>query len=265
MINKIVTAIILLIITISAGVGSWSCSSKSYSGPIESISLGVVGVSETEGLMYIASGMNFFRDNGLDVTVKDNYSSGVEALNGLLKNEIDIGTAAEYGVVQNAFTNSNISIVVSKDKTLDFSLNALRDHGIQDIADLEGKRIGFSPKTIQAFYLARFLQLQGVRLQDVNMVDVSAPQVLDALQKGYVDAVVTTGVNTYRIKQQFADTVVTWLIQGSQPSFSVYVARNEWITQHRETIERVLKSLSQAQDYLANNPVKALSLYTKTS
>jgi NitT/TauT family transport system substrate-binding protein len=257
------TIIFVSIAAIVVSAFGLSCSHKGYSGPVESISIGVVGVSETDGLMYIASDMNFFTDNGLNVTVKGTYSTGVEALNSLMKNEIDIGTAAEYGVVRNAFTHSNISIVVSKDKTVDFSLHALKDHGIQDIADLKGKSIGFSPNTIQAFYVARFLQLNGISLRDVNTVDVSDPQSLDALQKGYVDAVVSTGANTYRIEQQLADTVVTWSIQSSQPSFSVYVARNEWITQHPEIIKRVLKSLSQAQDYLIKNPVKALALLQK--
>ena len=261
--NKYIFVILgVVIVVLGSAFILWPRLYKGYSGKMESITFGVVP-SEGHALLYIAQDQHFFTNNGLRVVVKSDFFSGVDALNGLLSNEIDIADSAEYAVVKRAFEKSKVSIVATVDKEFGFTLNARKDRGIENIADLKGKRIGLICKAVQSFHLERFLSLHGVNVGDVNLVDMEPPQTVDALRDGFVDAVVSYGSVTYEIQRKLAGNLVRWSIQSGQPSFGVYVCRNEWIAQHPELVDRFLKSLAQAEDYLIRNPASYKNVLRK--
>ena len=61
------------------------------------------------------------------------------------------------------------------------------------MSDLKGKRIGLPRQTSAEFYLGRYLQLNGINLDDVTLIDLKPTQVEESLTKGDVDAVLDLG------------------------------------------------------------------------
>lgn len=243
---------VVLGVLLVAALSSRACSRQDPSGKMESINFGAIP-SGSAVLVYIAQEQGFFKANGLGVTVND-YATGVATIDALLKGEVDIAWAAEFPVVRRAFAKEKISIIASTSRFSDQYLFGRKDRRIENISDLKGKTIGIPRNTIVEFYLARFLELNGMNIQDVSLADVPPPQAMDAITSGSIDGVVTWEPYSSQIEAGLSGKVAAWPVQSSQPGYGVIISRNDWISSYPEIISRFLKSLAQAEDYLIRNP-----------
>jgi ABC-type nitrate/sulfonate/bicarbonate transport system substrate-binding protein len=241
-----------LVLAFSGILAVLSCLPLGCSGETETITYGAIP-SGSAALVYIAQDRGFFRDDGLNVTVKD-YPTGVATTDALLAGEVDVAFAAEFPMLSRAFAGEEISIFFVSSRFSDQYLFGLKDRGINGVSDLEGKTIGAPLKTIAEFYLARFLELNGIDIEDVSLVNVLPPQSVEAISGGEVDGVVTWEPYTSRIIEQMADSTMAWSIQSSQAGFGANIGRNEWLRGHPELVQRFLKSLMRAEDFLVHNP-----------
>jgi ABC-type nitrate/sulfonate/bicarbonate transport system substrate-binding protein len=259
--NKITTIIILLITTISLGVGSWSCAPKGYSGKPESVTLGGL-TTDADIMFFIAEDQHYFSENGINFTFKT-YDTGVQTIADLLNNKLDIAGSTEYPLITNALAKENISIITNIDKSFVLDLIGLTDKGIKNVADIKGKRIGLPLGTINQFYLGRFLELNGMDIQDVSLVNQSPGQAVDALTNGSVGAVVTREPYETQIRKQYPNGIVSWSVQSSQAVYSVLICRNDWIKQNPDLVKRFMNSLAQAERYIAQHPTEAKAILQK--
>ncbi len=167
----------------------------------------------------IADEQHFFADNGLNVTIK-NYATGSDAVDNLLKGDNDIAVATEFIIVKNAFKNENIigigSIARSENNYL---IIGRIDRGVENVSDLKGKKIGVPIETIGDFYLGRFLELHGISLRDVTIVDVRPEQSVDAIGNGTVDAILIWKPFTDIIINQLGTNGVGWPAESGQLAY----------------------------------------------
>lgn len=228
---------------------------------VKSIAFGAIP-SGSAALIYIARDQGFFSANGISVEVKD-YPTGVGTTDALLKGDVDIAWAAEFPLVHRAFAGEKISIIAALSRFSDQVLFCRKDHGILDYPDLRAKKIGIPRNTIVEFYLARFLELNGINTGDLSLVNVLPPQSMEAIMSGSVDGVVTWEPYSSRIKAQLAGKIVAWPVQSSQPGYGVIICRNDWIKGHPEVMKRFLEALARAEDYLIRHPEASKDIVKK--
>ncbi|MBI2857690.1 MAG: NrtA/SsuA/CpmA family ABC transporter substrate-binding protein [Chloroflexi bacterium] len=214
---------------------------------------------ESSALLYVAEDQGFFARNGLAVTTRQ-YDTGLASLEGLIRGEVDMGTPAEYALVGKAFAREKVSAIASIDKVQYFYLIGRKDRGIASVADLRGKRIGVVRKTTAEFYLGRYLQLNGVGIDQVAMIDLNVTRSADAIANGEVDAVISRPPYASIIEQRLGANGVTWPAQSSQPLYAIIVARNDWLTRHPEAVTSLLKSLAMAEQYVLANPNPSMAI-----
>ena len=263
--GKIVIAVMAVIFTISfAGLAELSLpnSQTTYLGIHEPVTIGTQRV-ESAALIYIAEDRGFFTGNGLYVTIMDDHVSGAEAIKGMEKGVVDISVSAEYPLVVEAFKKENISIIGCVDKYEGTYLVACKDLGIENATDLKGKRIGFARGTEAEFYLGRYLELHGMSLQDVALVNDDPSHSADALANGSVDAFVVEYDLICPIKERLGDNMMIWPQQNRQLAFAVMACRNDWMANHPELINRFLISLDQAEEYAIVHPKIAKAIVQK--
>lgn len=254
--------LLTVIVVIFAIVGSSVLYLKlqgNYQGTVESITVGNAQSFECDTLVYIAQDQGFFANYGLRVAVK-NYTSGAVAVNDLMKGEVDIAATAEFPLVRRALQGDNVSALCCIGK---FELQALigrKDHGIESVSDLVGKTIGVPLGTVSEFYVGRFLELNGISRRDVTFVNVDPAESVDAIVNGSVDALIIWQPYAYSAVEQLGDGAVVWSVQSSQRVYIVEVARNEWIAQHSDLVNRFLRALAQAEDYYTHNSAQATAL-----
>jgi len=107
------------------------------------------------------------------------------------------------------------------------------------------------------------LELNGMRIQQVTMVDTKASDPAGTIAGGNVDAVVTWEPHVTQIRQQMGNGVITWPIQSGQVSFWSVASTPGWIKQHPDLLRRFLKSLAQAEEYIIQHPVEAKKILQK--
>jgi NitT/TauT family transport system substrate-binding protein len=252
--------IILVLALGLMGASLLSCSSGGYSGPVESITLGYTP-SEAAGLVYIAEDRGFFTANGVKIIHKY-YDTGVGAMEALLKGEVQIGGMNEVPFIIRAFEKQKISIYASLDKLQYIYLIVHKDRGIQTAADLKGKRIGLPRGTIADFYLGRYLELNGLAVKDVVLVNTPPQSAIEAINSN-LDGVVVWNPFAHQMKQQMANCTAILQVQSNQPAFAVAVARNDWLAAQKERIKRSLKAIAQAEQYVVNHPSEARAIVQK--
>ena len=254
--KKIIISLILILAIASTSLTA-ACQGK-YSGPAQSISIGVT-VSAANVVFFTAESQHYFTNNGINFTL-NTYSTGPSAITDLVNGKIDIAYTSEYPVVTGAFANDNISIVTNISTSYVTNLVGLTNRGITSIADLKGKNIGVPFGTISQFYLGQFLELNGINIGDVTLVNLPVAQDITAFANGSVDAVVTRDPYESQIVQQYPDGTVTWSVQSSQALNDVIVCRNDWIQQNPALLKRFLESLKQSENYIISHPSEAKAI-----
>ena len=258
--KKNIAATAFIALMALAGVGTWffTSSQESYSGPSEPIVLGGL-VSDANTMIFTAEDQHFFAANGINFTFRT-YDTGLATIDDLLKGKVDIAGAAEYPVVAKAFQKDNISIIASTSKSDIVYLVGRIDRGIRNTSDLKGKMIGIPRGTIMEFYLGRLLDLHGMSIRDVTLINLPAGQTADAIANGSVDAVVTWEPYVSQIQEQHANGTVIWSVQSSQAVYGVLVCRNEWIKEHPDLVIKVLNSLAESEGYIVQHPDEAKAI-----
>ena len=249
------TVIAVFILVIAIVLSSYFYFNSQVPSPkkLDSIILGNAQSFECDTLVYIAQEQKYFEQNGLNVTIM-NYTSGMAALNDVLKGKLDIAATAEFPLVVNALKGENISALAGIGKFQLQDLIARKDRGIEEISDLKGKTIGVPLGTISQFYLGRFLELNNLSLQDVTVVNVTPTGAKNAIMNGTVDAVIIWQPYAYDIEDELGNNAIVWSPQSSQALYIVEVANNNWIKENPDIVSRFIKSLAQAETYYDNNP-----------
>ena len=86
----------------------------------------------------------------------------------MLNGEVDVATASEFVVANNAMQNASIYAFGSVSKYLNLYIVARTDKGINSVSDLAGKRIGVALGTGNQFYLGRYLELKRYKPKSSN-------------------------------------------------------------------------------------------------
>jgi NitT/TauT family transport system substrate-binding protein len=219
----------------------------------DSVIIGNAQSFECDTLVYIAQQQNYFQQNHLNVTIA-NYTSGAAAVVDLLAGKLDIAATAEFPLVINAMKGEKISALACIGRFELQDLIARKDRGIKSISDLAGKTIGVPLGTVAQFYLGRFLELNGLSLDEVTTVNVNPANAIDSIVNGTLDAVVIWQPYAYAIENRLGSNAIVWSPQSSQSTFIAEVANNNWIVQNPDISKRFIQSLSQAEDYYNNNP-----------
>ncbi len=245
---------IAIIVVIGISVGGCSQQTEKYTGPVEKITLAAYA-GETGALVYVAEHQGFFEENGLEVTIKD-YGSGKAAADALLAGEADIATSADFVFVSNSFEHTDLRIFGTVATAEVKELVARKDKGITTTDDLIGKKIGVTRRSGAEFLLGVFLTFNGISLQDVELVDLRPPEIVEDILNGDIDAAFTWDPNVYNIKEELGDdNVVSW--SAGQDFYFVLITKEDWIENNPAAAERFMKSVLEAEDYIKDNSEEA--------
>ena len=254
--KKTIIGIIIVGVVVIVGIGLYRSiqkQPKKYTGPVEKITLAAYA-GETGALVYVAEDQGYFKENGLEVTIKD-YKSGKVAADVLMDGEADIATSADFVFVSNSFDRTDLRVFGTVATAEVKELVARKDKGITTIDDLIGKKIGVTKRSGGEFALGRFLIFNALSYKDVELVDLKPSEIVEAVLNGDIDAGFTWDPNVYDIKEELGDNAISW--PGGQDFYFVLLTKEDWIKNNPAAAERFIKSVLEAEDYIKDNSEEA--------
>ncbi|MFA4826150.1 MAG: NrtA/SsuA/CpmA family ABC transporter substrate-binding protein [Methanoregula sp.] len=254
--------IVACVILILAGAWYFSQPPAGFSGTPDQVSIGSTS-DESSALIFVAEDQGYFTKNGLNLTLRK-YPNGAAAIHGMETSDVDISLSAEYPFVVDVLEKKEFLVVGSINKYYGTYVVARKDRGIVNISDLRGKRIAVPGKTIGEFYIARFLDLNGINKQDVTLVDkLPAQSIPEFTGNGSVDALVTRKFVIESKIGPLDGNYTVWPSQNNQATYNIISIRKDWSEGHPDTIRRLLLSLEEAERYSLKNPDEAKAIVRK--
>ncbi len=248
-----VVLLLAIFLTIKAYYGRASIPVP-YSGPVTHLTTALT--EEYGSLVLIANQQGYFRDEGISMTIK-NYTSGSPLMADLLAGKLDCGIASDFAGVLNMFHHEDIRILASAVQYQTFYLIARKDHGITNIPDIKGKRIGVTRVTAGEFFMGQFLTFNDLRPQDITLVNEPPAGLAADLESGKLDGAILFEPNAYPVLQQLGDKAIEWSVQDLQPGNGFLYCNGKLVRDNPAALARFVQALSKAQIYIQKHNAAA--------
>ncbi len=135
---------------------------------------------------------------------------------------------------------------------------------IKTLADLKGKKIGYSVASLQSAYINEYLKSAGLTEKDVTLVNVNF-NLVAALMAGQVDAVIDgyRNVELIQLNLEGHPARAFYPEENGIPIYDelIYVTRNALRNDPR--MGKFVHAVEQATVWLTNHPDEALALFLK--
>ena len=146
------------------------------------------------------------------------------------------------------------------------SLIVLRDGPVKSLADLKGKRIGYSVASFQEAYLSAVLASVGLSAKDVTLVNVNF-NLVTALLSGQVDAALD-GYRNFELTQlelEGRPGIAFYPEEHGVPVYDelIYVTRTALRDDPR--LRRFIDAIEQATIFITNHPDEAKAMFLKSN
>lgn len=137
---------------------------------------------------------------------------------------------------------------------------------VQSLADLKGRKVGYSVSGVEQAVMAAMLRSAGLDLDDIEMVNVNW-SLTPAVMTGQVDAVIGAYRNFELTQMRLAggDGRCFFPEEEGLPSYDelIFVANSE--TLDRDRITRFLAAIERGVQYMVNHPEDAFETFAATA
>lgn len=228
--------------------------------PHEKVVIGVEAAPHSSPV-WIAENKGYFKQEGLNVEIRE-FESGRTALRTMLESDgIDIATAAQTPVITYSFERNDYAVVgnmVYSDD--DVKILVRQDRGVQGPRDLKGKRVGITAGSSGHFFLSLFLNLHKLSLSDVKTVDMEATHLAQALVDGKVDAISTWEPHIYGAQKTLGEKALVLPSSGVYREDFYFVARKDFIKNKPLALRRFLRAIQKSEDFLQKNNGESMDI-----
>lgn len=185
------------------------------------------------------------------------FQSGPLVNEALAAGEADLGYAADLPAIIAKSSGQEIEVVSNVaygEKGL--AVLVPTDSDITSVADLEGKQVAYATGSYAQHLLALLLDQEGLTLDDVESVNLSAGDQVAALEAGEVDAIV---IWEQYISLLTTEGIATVLADGTgiKRGNMVTYALSSYAEEYPEVIEAYIRALDRADEYIEENPAEA--------
>lgn len=212
------------------------------------------GVDPSFAPYYVAREGGFFQRNGLDVTVNTG-PSGSAMIAFLVGNQINSAYGAEQAGVSAHLVDPNV-VAVAEGTALLRWISVL-GRNVASMDELKGKRVGVARGTgSETFWLSVVSKLN-LNPADYTIVNVEAPEMVAALERGNIDAFAVWEPWPTRAMRAIPGTRILVSNETIQIVRNFVYMNKGWAEANQEATQRLMRSLIQAQEFIASNPAEA--------
>ena len=218
------------------------------------------GVDPAFSQFYVAKEGGIFEKNGLDVTINTG-PSGSAMVPFLINNQVQAAYGSDLAGVINHQVDPNIVAVA--DGTYLAKWESVIGRNIDSLEGLKGKKVGVAMGTGAEIFWRRLLAQRKLDPADFKLVNVEAPEMLAALERGDIDGFAVWEPWPTRTLMAVKGSKVLATADGIYNNINFVYMNRGWIEQNRATAEKFIKALCEANDVIENDRPAATKLVAK--
>ncbi|HEX9555333.1 MAG TPA: NrtA/SsuA/CpmA family ABC transporter substrate-binding protein [Reyranella sp.] len=218
------------------------------------------GVDPAFSQFYVAKEAGLFEKNGLDVTINTG-PSGSAMVPFLINNQVQAAYGSDLAGVINHNVDNNVVAVA--DGTYLVKWLSVVGRNVQSLDELKGKRIGIAKGTGSEIFWNHVLAKRNLQAADFKIVDIEAPEMLAATERGDIEGFAVWEPWPTRTLQAVKGTKILQDAEGIYNNINFVYMNRGWIEQNRETAERFMLSLVQANDLIGQDRPAAAKMVAK--
>lgn len=213
--------------------------------------------------IYVAQQQGFFSEEGLEIEIIS-PSETSDGLKLAASDNVDIAISYEPQTIIAAARGLEVVVFGRLIEHPLTTLLFLKDHGIADPSDLEGKKIGYTVPGLMDVLLDAFAQLNGIQQYEAINVGFAIVQSLTA---GKVDAVMGPfkTYETVAMAHKGYEVGYFELEKWGIPDYDelVFLTSKKSMKKHQAKLAAFSSVVNKAIVYLRQNPEEALQAYFK--
>jgi NitT/TauT family transport system substrate-binding protein len=239
-----------------------SLAANAFEGHAQTLTRMVIatGVDPAFSQFYVAKEAGLFEKNGLDVTINTG-PSGSAMVPFLINNQVQAAYGSDLAGVINHNVDDNIVAVA--DGTYLVKWLSVVGRNVASLDDLKGKKIGIAKGTGSEIFWARVLAKKNLQAADFKIVDVEAPEMLAATERGDIDGFAVWEPWPTRTLQAVKGTKILQDAEGIYNNINFVYMNRGWVEQNRATAEKFMRALVQANDLIGSDRPAAARMVAK--
>jgi len=209
-------------------------------------------------VIHIAQKTAAWKAAGLDLETID-FPSGRAAMQALLAGSADFATATDTPVVFAALRGLKPVVLASYSRySLDMKVTVRKDRDIDPAtpASLKGKRIGTLLGTSGQYMLDRYLEMAGLKMADIEVINMKPADLVTAAATGELDGFAWTSRAARLAAKQSNGNTTTMNQDGFEKYFQSHqlLLTNETVVKERpEVLKPAVQAILAAEDYMTKN------------
>jgi len=173
--------------------------------------------------------------------------------------EIDMGVMGDLPAFVGRSSGIKYTIVSVSDMAKSQALLTNPKSGIQNVADLKGKKVAATKNTSGHELLAALLEREGMTLNDIIFINMSAADLSQALIKGDIDAAVIWEPSVTRLE----DSGMKLIMDGAFcPNYNVLLAGDDFLRNNPAAAAAVQKAFNRGNEFMKQNMDECLKMLT---
>lgn len=212
-------------------------------------------------LPIIAQEKGLFAKEGLKVELKA-YAIGRDAMEAMLAGACDVATTADTPVADYGVSRDDLRVItgIAKSDCLN-CIVAARESGIHKVTDLKGRVIGVTKGTAPHFFLDLVLNKNRMTERDIKLQFMKGDELNRAIADRKLDAIVTTDMNGYRLKESLGDKVTLMAEPGIAMNYGYLTVLDPTLEKRKGDLKRMLLALKSAERIVEDKPEEAKQLF----
>lgn len=215
----------------------------------------------------IADQQGFFKEEfGEEVEVQLSvFASGPPIIEAFTAGQVDFCFVGDQPAIQGIANGLDIKILASYASTeAGNALIATPKSGIKTLADIKGKKIGYTVGSVGHQLLLKFLSSQNLTETDAELLNLSLADMYASLQAGTIDAAITW--EPY-ITNSVSEGIATLIQDGTGYKYNVNViaGSSEFVSQNPDITARLLKVFDKAAVWADEHPDESLKIIGEAS
>jgi len=258
--------IFVLILIAGVIIGSyywWNQRQKEKPKSLQKITFATVP-SMVEVTSHIAYHNKYFEDEGLDVDLVFT-PSGNMSLERLLNGEFDFATVTGTPVVHKSFVRDDFYIIGDLVHPVEHQVLARKDKGIKSAADLKGKKLAVMKGTSADFFMDFFLIYNELDRSDVEIVNLLAPKMPSAIEKGEVDAMFCWQPFILEAQKKLKENAIILPSKNIHTVPWLIVVRKDYARENPKVLEKFLSAIIKAEAFMRKNRGDSIRIHAEMS